>query len=661
MMPVADVKRREALALLDAQAWEKARLALLDILESGEHNAPTDAELWFGLSRAWEGLGNTGECEKALRQAYELAPKDPAIAAASADRLIAYGVTDQAINVIKRALFAHPQHVDLLWRLADAYELDRQFGAALKICATLAKLAPGDALPRLKAGRLRTLGSDLAGAEREFRAAVAVEPGNPAAMDSLASILRAMGRVDEARQVLAKRADLGHDRTEAAVARFKAATTQPVVPRNQAEIDEARERLAAALATGPEAPIDDPFRAGLGPNFFLNYQALNDRPLQEAFAAYYLAATPSLNMTAPHVGRAARGRRLRVGILTAYFTDQTVGYLSYGLALKLDRDRFDVVLFRPSHTPQDAQTKYFRAAARVVDLPSDLAAARAAIAAEQLDILHFPEIGMDYFTYFIAFARLATVQTVAWGHPVTTGLPHIDLFLSVDDMEPRDGERHYSEALVRFKSLSFAAERPPKIAVNRAEAGLEPGPAYVCLQSLCKVHPRFDHVLARILAEDPQGHIYFISNGTYADGLLTERLSGPLGSNISRVKVLPRMLRPGFLNLAGAADVALDVPQWSGGKTSLETFAMGTPIVHMPGEFMRGRHTLAFYRRMGMTAPVVDSAEDYARTAVRLAHDDGFRTEVRGQIEEAQSKLFEDWASIREIEDVWTAAVYART
>jgi predicted O-linked N-acetylglucosamine transferase (SPINDLY family) len=659
-MPAADVKRREALALLDAQAWEKARLAFLDILQSAR-GAPADAEAWLGLSRAWDGLGNASEGEKALHQAYQLAPKDPPIAAAVADRLIAIGAADQAVTVIKRALFAHPNHIDLLRRLADAYEIGRQFGAALKVCAALAILAPADALPRLKAGRLRTLGSDLPGAEKEFRAAVASEPENPAALDSLASILRVTGRIDEAREVLAKRAGVGRDRSEAAVARFKAATAQPVVPRTLAEINEARARLAAALAAGPEAPIDDPFRAGLGPNFFLNYQALDDRPLQEAFAAYYLAATPSLNMTAAHVGRAARGRRLRVGILTAYFANQTVGYLTYGLALKLDRERFDVVLLRPSHTPQDAETKRFRAAARMIDLPSDLAAARAAIAAEELDVLHFPEIGMDYFTYFIAFARLATVQTVAWGHPVTTGLPHMDLFLSVDDMEPESGEQHYSEELVRFKSLSFAAERPPETAVNRAEAGLEPGPAYVCLQSLCKVHPRFDDVLARILAEDPSGHVYFISNGAYADGLLTERLAGALGRDVSRVKILPRMLRDGFLNLAAAADVALDVPQWAGGKTSLETFAMGTPIVHMPGEFMRGRHTLAFYRRMGITAPVTDSAENYARTAVRLAHDADFRAEVRGQIKEAQSKLFEDWASIREFEDVWTSAVYART
>jgi predicted O-linked N-acetylglucosamine transferase (SPINDLY family) len=348
-------------------------------------------------------------------------------------------------------------------------------------------------------------------------------------------------------------------------------------------------------------------------------------------------------------------------MLSAFFSNQTVGYLSYGLAKALDRDHFELVLFRPAHTFEDAETERFRTVARMVNLPSDLEPARAAIAAEELDILHFPEIGMDAFTYFLAYGRHATLQTVAWGHPVTTGLPNIDAFLSVDDMEPADGERHYAERLVRLKQLSFAGETPPQISLPRAELGMDPGPAYACLQSLCKLHPRFDATLALILKKDPAGIVYFVSNGSHADGLLAERLHGHIGEGVSRIRFLPRMPREAFLGVAGAADVALDVPQWSGGKTSLETFAMGTPVVHMPGEFMRGRHTLAFYRRMGVSAPVTDTPESYAATAVRLVHDQEFRRETRAQIAESQPRLFEDWDAIREIEETWCALLAART
>jgi len=47
------------------------------------------------------------------------------------------------------------------------------------------------------------------------------------------------------------------------------------------------------------------------------------------------------------------------------------------------------------------------------------------------DILFLPEIGMDPLTCKLAALRLAPLQAASWGHPVTTGLPEIDLFFRV--------------------------------------------------------------------------------------------------------------------------------------------------------------------------------------------------------------------------------------
>ncbi len=43
-------------------------------------------------------------------------------------------------------------------------------------------------------------------------------------------------------------------------------------------------------------------------------------------------------------------------------------------------------------------------------LSDDLVASAAAIRGQQLDVLVFPELGLDPVTYFLSFARLATVQ-----------------------------------------------------------------------------------------------------------------------------------------------------------------------------------------------------------------------------------------------------------
>lgn len=67
---------------------------------------------------------------------------------------------------------------------------------------------------------------------------------------------------------------------------------------------------------------------------------------------------------------------------------------------------------------------------RSVASRDDLAGVRQAIAAERLDVLFYTDIGVEPPTYFLAFARLAPVQCLTLGHPVTTGIPNMDYFLS---------------------------------------------------------------------------------------------------------------------------------------------------------------------------------------------------------------------------------------
>lgn len=74
---------------------------------------------------------------------------------------------------------------------------------------------------------------------------------------------------------------------------------------------------------------------------------------------------------------------------------------------------------------------------------------------------------------------------------------------------------------------------------------------------------------------------------------------------------------------------------------------------------MRGRHTLALYRKMGVMDCVVESAESYAETAVRLVHDQDFRTRVRAAIAQNSEVVFNDTASIAEISDVFERLIAA--
>eukprot|EP00620_Florenciella_sp_RCC1587_P004372 CAMPEP_0182591772 /NCGR_PEP_ID=MMETSP1324-20130603/74556_1 /TAXON_ID=236786 /ORGANISM="Florenciella sp., Strain RCC1587" /LENGTH=75 /DNA_ID=CAMNT_0024809105 /DNA_START=1 /DNA_END=225 /DNA_ORIENTATION=- len=74
---------------------------------------------------------------------------------------------------------------------------------------------------------------------------------------------------------------------------------------------------------------------------------------------------------------------------------------------------------------------------------------------------------MDWQTYLLSFSRLAPVQLVTHGHPVTPGVPAIDYFVSYDAFEPAcDAHSHYAEALVTLPGLveyPSEATSPPNL------------------------------------------------------------------------------------------------------------------------------------------------------------------------------------------------------
>jgi predicted O-linked N-acetylglucosamine transferase (SPINDLY family) len=276
------------------------------------------------------------------------------------------------------------------------------------------------------------------------------------------------------------------------------------------------------------------------------------------------------------------------------------------------------------------------------------------IASVELDILFYSAIGMDPKTYFLAFARLAPVQCVTWGHPVTTGIPNVDAYLSADSLEPTGAEAHYSEKLIRLGRLPTWYERPnvPEQALGRAGFGLpEDATLYVCPQSLFKLHPDFDDAVTEILRRDPRGLMVLIEGMSKNWGrLLVERLSRLLPDATDRVILLPRMSEDRFFDLVRVADIVLDPFHFGGGNTTYEAFAVGMPIVTWPGQFMRGRVTLGAYRQMGIDGPVATSPDEYVRLAVELANDRDARDRLGAQIRAASHQLFEDDLAIAEIE-----------
>src|SRR3546814_8772921 len=117
---------------------------------------------------------------------------------------------------------------------------------------------------------------------------------------------------------------------------------------------------------------------------------------------------------------------------------------------------------------------------------------------------------MTPISYFLAFGRYAPLQIVLPGHPVTTGLPSVDVFFTSRWMEPPDCRAHYTEIPHQVDGLAVAYPRE-RIAHDPADRESFSLPAsgrvYLCGQMLFKIHPDFDRLLGDLLERDPDGKI----------------------------------------------------------------------------------------------------------------------------------------------------------
>ena len=261
------------------------------------------------------------------------------------------------------------------------------------------------------------------------------------------------------------------------------------------------------------------------------------------------------------------------------------------------------------------------------------------LAEQRLDVLYYTDIGMEPITYTLAMSRLAPVQCVTWGHPVTTGIPTVDYFISSDALETPESDEHYTERLVRLKNLAVYYYRPetPKV-LERAASTLACPPSgtlYVCPQSLFKLHPEFDEILADILRRDTNGTLVLLQGKyPYWEQLLRQRFAVvACPTCLIASSFMPQQHHEDFHELECPWPTCCLIPFISAAAILvMRRFPWAVPIVTMPSQFLRGRITHALYEQMGVRDCVVSSPAEYVDLAVKLGTDMDFRAAISARI-----------------------------
>jgi protein O-GlcNAc transferase len=620
---------------------------------------PHDAETHNNLGVALTKQGMAGEGATAYEEAIRLRPD---YAEAHYNLGVAFqtqGRPEQAIACYEQAVHFKPAYTEALYNLGVASQSQGRPADAARIFRQVLSLKPDYAEAHNNLGIALKEQAQVEEAVASYQEALRLKPDLAEAHANLGNAFREQGNLKEAEvsygEALRLRPSNG--------LRILRATMLPPIYQSVGEVQDCRTRLTEQVRQLHDEGIRLDLTADPAtPAFLLAYQGLNDRDLQRNLARLYAAPQPSNRPVA--AARGSASGRIQVGFLSRHFKWHTIGELMRGLIAHVSREEFAVTVLAVGRSRDDIAHFIRKHADRYIELPQFLPAARRLIGELALDVLLYPDIGMDPTTYSLAFDRLAPVQCVTWGHPSTTGISTMDYFLSSTLFEGAEAPQHYTETLVCLKNMPFYGYRPalPAAPKGREDFGLPPNAhLYGCPQSLFKLHPGFDPILAGVLRADPQGLVLLNQAHEpfyhYWEGLLRKRFAATLPDVVERIRFLPRLKHEDYLSLTQITDVLLDPIHFNGGNTSLKAFALGVPIVTLPGTLLKTRLTYGLYQKMQVDDCIVRTPEEYIATAVKLGSDSDYRASIRSKILAANHVLFDNSEPVLEIEEFFQQAV----
>jgi protein O-GlcNAc transferase len=579
------------------------------------------------------------------------------------------GKLEEAIQSYQQALSLNPNYAQAHNNLGNIFQEQGKLEEALQSYQQALSLNPDFVQAHNNLGNALRQQGKLEEALQSYQQALKINPDFVQTHNNLSDIFRQQGKLEEAVQSYQQVIRLN---PKDAHAKFGICMSQlPIVFSSFEEIAVKRDNYQQYLHTLSQsykvANQEEQEKAsevvGSLQPFFLAYQGLNDRHLQRTYGEMIcqLMSSRYPQWSQPlFLPDLETNQKIRIGFISGFFYHHSNWKIPLkGWIENLDREKFELFGYYTG-SKQDMQTIVAaQAFTKFVQGPLPTEKWCEVISQDKVHILIFPEFGMDPMTTRLGCLKLAPIQVTSGGHPETSGLPTIDYYLSSDLMEPENAQNYYSEQLVRLPNLAVyytPLEILPK-AHSKSEIGLnEDDIMFWCCQSLFKYLPQHDDVFPRIAKELVGCKFVFIKNPSeYITDVFCQRISYASQGFGLEYKEYCRFLSPmdvsAFTGVTAIADIFLDSIGWSGYNTTMESTVYNIPIVTWPGELMRGRHTMAILKMMGIEETIASSKEDYVKIAVRLGQDPQYRQHISRKIAESKHKLYSDLEPIRTLEN----------
>jgi predicted O-linked N-acetylglucosamine transferase (SPINDLY family)/glycosyltransferase involved in cell wall biosynthesis len=343
-------------------------------------------------------------------------------------------------------------------------------------------------------------------------------------------------------------------------------------------------------------------------------------------------------------------KRIKVGFLNAHFTSQTETYTTIPTFSHLDRRKFEVVLYCLVASGGPLENFCRKCADAFVVLPQSLEEQIKKIRGDNMDAL---VIGTNVTAVtnqaaLLASARLAPVQLINNSSPVTSGMPHVDGYLSGSFLVDEKSGEDYSEKLCLLDGPSHCFNyevdrRAPVVKLDRVGLGIpQDAVVYFSGANCFKIIPEMQEAWARILAKVPGSMLLLHPfNPNWASQYPVRRFERNMLAAFARHGVKANRLilsrerlpsRSDVLELIKLSDIYLDSFPFAGVNSAVDPLEVGIPLVACEMQTFRSRMAGSLLRELKIEELIASGEKDYIDLAVKLGLDSAYRTEVSQKI-----------------------------
>ena len=594
---------------------------------------PDHVEAHHNLGIVLQAQGQLEQAAASYRRALLLRPNHADTLCDLGNTLRAQGHLDQAVSAYRQALACRPDHAAAHCNLGNVLKALGKLDEAAASYTRALSYRPHYAEAHHNLGNLLLEQDKPEEAAACYQRALTYKPDYAEAHTNLGNALKEQGRLQEALACYARALELRPDHAEARLGKTIAAI--PVFAGDIAESVGAREKFGQALDELTAWESTNPGKLGRSVGnqqpFYLAYRPEDVRDLLCRYGD--LACNAAAMHWTPRASPSPFGHssrdRARFLVVSGQVRQHPVwDVILRGVIAHLDRSRFEILLYHTGPLTDEQTSWASTQVERFVQGPKSTQAWLDEIARDQPDVIFYPEVGMDPVTGLLASLRLAPLQIAGWGHPVTTGLPTMDWFLSGELLESHAAAQHYRERLIRLPGTGVCTE-PTTLESQPWQGPARPENTVrfaICQQPM-KFDPADDGLLTRIAKA--AGHCEFWLASPRKLHWATMRLRERLAAAFRKegldpdmyLRVTPWLTRPHFLGFLDEMDVYLDCPAFSGYTTAWQAIHRGLPILTLEGEFLRQRLAAGLLRQTGFFEGIASSRDQYVETAVRWAHE----------------------------------------